>query len=181
MKIETTTLPNGTTNQPYISSLVASGGVPSYTWLKVSGSSWVTISSDGTIGGTPTSIGIATFKASVTDLAGTNLNKDLSITISNPVSILTNTLVQATEGVLYTSNSLSANGGSGSYTWSLETGSPVWLTISGAVITGTPPTVGATTIYDVIVKVQDTNNPNNNTTETLQLTVKTGGGTGDSN
>src|SRR5580704_17437009 len=71
LTITTTTLPNGVQGQPYPSAqLVATGGVPPYTWTLLSGNlpSGLALNADGTITGTPTVPGVDnTFTVQVAD------------------------------------------------------------------------------------------------------------------
>jgi hypothetical protein len=84
-------LPTGKKNKQYGASggqpttpvyLAASGGLPSYTWAKVSGPSWMSISSGGQITGTPDNNTTYPFTARVTDSVGNTTTKDLQIVTS---------------------------------------------------------------------------------------------------
>ncbi len=65
----TGTLPNATVNMPYTQTLTAQGGLPPYTYAITSGSlpSGLTLSSGGTISGTPTAVGAYSFTVTATD------------------------------------------------------------------------------------------------------------------
>jgi len=67
--IETDWLPDGTKNQSYSTTLMASDGVPDYTWSVVSGSlpTGLTLNSNGEISGTPTEAGDFSFMVRVLD------------------------------------------------------------------------------------------------------------------
>jgi hypothetical protein len=87
---------------------------------------------------------------------------------SPPLTITTSKLAKATVKKAY-SATLTASGGSGTYTWSLATGSklPKKLVLSTAgVISGKPTTAGK---YKFTVQVSD---GTNNATKALTLTVK---------
>ncbi|MEX2612245.1 MAG: Ig domain-containing protein, partial [Gaiellaceae bacterium] len=64
--------------------LAATGGVPPYTWSRVSGKlpNGLSLSSSGTISGTPTKRGTYTFKVRVRDSVGTQVSKSFSIQIN---------------------------------------------------------------------------------------------------
>ncbi|MCH8269147.1 MAG: hypothetical protein IH846_16710, partial [Acidobacteria bacterium] len=70
----------------YSETLQASEGTSPYTWLLFSDSlpAGLTLSSGGTISGTPTTAEFASFTVQVTDAAPNSLTKVLDITINNP-------------------------------------------------------------------------------------------------
>lgn len=81
LAITTTSLPNGSIGTPYSQILLATNAAASPTWSVASGSlSPLALSSAGAITGTPTSAGILSFTASVTDGVNTT-TQALSITI----------------------------------------------------------------------------------------------------
>ncbi|HHY65621.1 MAG TPA: IPTL-CTERM sorting domain-containing protein, partial [Alicyclobacillus sp.] len=69
LSINTQSLPNGTVGSDYAASLDASGGTSPYTWTVVNGSlpDGLTLSTDGTISGTPTTADTVTFTVQATD------------------------------------------------------------------------------------------------------------------
>ena len=91
LAITTTSLPNGVEGQAYSATLGASGGTPPYTWSANSSSlpPGLTLSSDGTISGTPTVTGTFSFTAEVKDAAGNIAVQDLSLTVSTSTASLT--------------------------------------------------------------------------------------------
>jgi hypothetical protein len=130
--------------------LVATGGVPPYTFSIISGSvpPGLTLNpSTGAITGTPTQAGTFNFTAQVTDSTGSKAGTataNCSIVVSPPPVTLTcaNSVDQV--GVPY-SSSLVASGGTPPYTFSITSGSlPPGLTLNSATgaITGTPTTAG---------------------------------------
>jgi hypothetical protein len=96
LMITTTTLPNGVQGQTYpTAQLTATGGVPPYKWLPLSGSvpSGLTLNPDGTITGIPTVTGVDnTFTVQVADSetptpqTATTTAGQLSITVTNLLS-----------------------------------------------------------------------------------------------
>jgi len=98
LAITTSSLPNGTAGTAYSATLNASGGTPPYTWTE-SGAlpAGLTLSSTGTISGTPTTSGTSSFVVQVTDSNSATATKGLSIAMSSagppPVK-----LVQSTSG-----------------------------------------------------------------------------------
>ena len=168
LAITTSALPSGAAGTAYSQTLVASGGAGGYTWAISAGSlpGGLSLSGAGVISGTPSAAGNASFTVQVQDSAGTKATKQLSITI-NPaaLTITTSTLPAGMVSAAY-SQTMTASGGTGGYTWSVSAGSlPGGLSLSGAgVISGTPLTAGTAS---VTVQVQDSSG----TTATKQLSI----------
>ncbi len=80
LAISTTTLPAGTVGTAYSTTLAATGGVPPYTWSASGLPGGLSLSSAGTISGTPTASG--SFSASITVLDSTNAKASASLTIA---------------------------------------------------------------------------------------------------
>ncbi len=130
LSITTTSLQNGVVGTPFQISLQASGGDGSYVWALSVGTlpNGLTLDSDGTLSGTPTTPGVSTS----------------SITIYFGLAVTTSSLPDGQVGVFY-GQSLTAIGGDGSYTWSIIAGSlPPGLSLvpSTGLISGTPTTAG---------------------------------------
>src|SRR5262249_13858376 len=131
-----------------------------YTWSTIGGSlpAGLSLTTGGTISGTPTTAGTPNFTVQVQDNGSQTNSKALSITINpGPLTILTNSpLPNGKANTAYTQQALTAPGGPPDYSWSLASGSPqlpAGLTLTpGGVISGTPTT--ATTVT-VNVQVQD--------------------------
>jgi hypothetical protein len=90
-----------------------------------------------------------------------------------PISIITSTLKDGAINSTYTAT-LAATGGSGTYTWSLSSGSnlPAGLTLSAAgVISGTPTTAG---LANFSVDVQDSETSPQTATAPLKLAISGG-------
>jgi FtsP/CotA-like multicopper oxidase with cupredoxin domain len=143
--ITTTTLPGATTGVAYNQSLGSTGGSTPLTWSVSAGAlpGGLTLSSAGVISGNPGATGTFTFTARVAAGNGTSATRQLSITVTAPVSITTATLPGASTGAGY-SVTLAATGATVPYTWALSTGAlPTSLTLSTAgVISGTPSVTG---------------------------------------
>ncbi len=168
LNITTSSLPGGTVGTPYSQGLSASGGTGSYTWSVSSGSLPAGLSlAGGTIGGTPTAPGTASFTVQVTDSANTSTTKPLSIAVAPAaLNITTSSLPGGTVGAPY-SQGLSATGGTGSYTWSVSSGSlPAGLSLAGGTIGGTPTAPGTASFT-----VQVTDSANTTATQPLSIAV----------
>ena len=164
--INTSSLPNGTVGENYGIAMSASGGgAAPYSWSLVPGSGSLPAGLNldargGNIYGKPAAAGTSTFSVQVTDGQQTSQPKQLSLTIAPALTSLTTTplLIQSAlqlppgmSGTPYT-QTLSASGGAGQYTWALTGGAlPAGLTLalSGA-ITGTP-TVAQTANFQASV------------------------------
>ena len=160
-KIATTSLPGGATNVAYSQTLSATGGTSPYKWSLSSGAlpAGLSLSTSGTVSGTPTATGTASFTVKVTDAANASATQNLSVTIAAGSStstsspkVNTTTLPNGTTNVSY-SQTLSATGGTSPYTWSLGSGAlPAGLSLStSGKISGTP-TASGTTSFTVNVK-----------------------------
>ncbi len=153
-------LPQGEVGQSYATTLSASGGTGiGYTWSLANGSSLpggLSLSSGGVISGTPTASGPFSFTVQVTDSAGGSGTQAFSLSIATGPTI-TNapTLPNGTQGVTYSSVTLTATGGTSPYTWSITAGAlPAGLTLNGnsGIISGTPTATGT---FNPTVQVQD--------------------------
>ena len=140
-------MPDGAVGTVYPStSLSASGGSGApYSWSVTTGSlpAGLSLSTAGSITGTPTTAGTVNFTVQVTDALGTAATSPQSITIHPAVSI-SGTLANGTVGMSYSGN-LTASGGAGpTYTFTVSSGAlPAGLSLSTAgAISGTPTAAG---------------------------------------
>ena len=83
LAISTATLPPGTIGTTYATNLAATGGMSPYTWSASGLPSGLSISSGGTISGTPTTAATQMALVTVKDSAGTTASASLSLTISS--------------------------------------------------------------------------------------------------
>ena len=157
-------LPNGTVGVQYNASISVAGGVPPYTFA-LSGSlpPGLSMSSNGTITGTPTAAGTSTFAVQVTDSAVSSsttasyspstISAPFSITILvPPLTLVTATLANAPQGSPLNLPFV-ASGGTPPYTFSAGTGLPPGTSLSaGGVLSGSPTIQGT---YSFPVTVQD--------------------------
>jgi large repetitive protein len=167
LSISTTTLPSAATGNAYSQALAATGGSGGYNWT-VSNSATNTLStynlslsSSGQVSGTPSTTGTAEFTGVVTDSAGHTASQAFSIVISN-MTIGTSTLTYGAVGSAY-SQTLTASGGSGSYTWTVTSGAnnltALGLTLtSGGVLTSNGISLTTAGSASFSVQVKDSNN-----------------------
>jgi hypothetical protein len=175
LAITTTSVSNGLVSSSYNAVLNASGGTTPYTWSLSSSSaalpSGLTLSSSGTITGTPSQSGTFSFTAQVADSASHTATQTYGLTIASappPLAITTTSLPGGTSGKSYNA-SLSASGGTPAYTWALgsNTTPPPGVALSSSgTISGTPSQSGT---YSFTVQAIDQNK--NSTSATLSLNV----------
>ena len=178
LNITTASLPDGTLNYGYNTTLLAAGGVLPYTWSTISGSpppGLLLNSATGVISGTPTVAGSYPFTVQVIDSESppVNANASLGITVDSTLTTLTittTTLPNGTQNSPY-SATLAATGGVTPYTWSVVSGSlPSGLTLNSSTgaITGAPTGAG---VSNFTVKVTDSESPAQTATQPLSITV----------
>jgi hypothetical protein len=147
--VTTSSLPNGQVGQAYSQNLQASGGSGGYSWTLTAGAlpQGVSLNAAGTIAGTPTAAGTANFEVTVRDSGGRTASRSLSIIVAPAaVTVTTSALPNGQVGATYNAT-LEASGGSGTYVWTLTSGTlPTGLLLAptGA-ITGVPLASGART------------------------------------
>ncbi len=170
--ITTSSLPEGTVGQSYSATLQAGGGRTPYSWSIAAGSlpSGLSLSSGGTISGTPTSLGTTSFTVRVTGADGLSSTRSLSIQVSaapQAPTITTSSLPGGTVGQSY-SATLQASGGTTPYSWSIASGSlPSGLSLSSSgTISGTPTSPGTATFT-----VRVTGNDGRSRTRSLGIDV----------
>jgi len=179
LTVTTTSLASGNAGANYNQTVLASGGVPVYSWSITKGSlpAGLNLNSiTGQIYGTPTAVGTSGFTITVMDseTPAAQASANLSITINpgSPLQIQTTGLPAGSEVTMYAAT-LSARGGVQPYTWSISTGNlPGGLTLSGSTgaITGTPTATGA---FSFTVEVTDS--ASTHVTANLSITVMTCG------
>ncbi len=145
--------PAGPLGVPYSYTFTGTGGSGSgYTFSVTTGATALTalgmsLSSSGTLSGTPTATGSTNFTLQVTDSAGDTAVRPYALTITSVLIIAPASLPAGTAGTAY-SASLTATGGSGTgYTWSVSAGAAsltaLGLSLSSTgILNGTPTAAG---------------------------------------
>ncbi len=168
--------PEGITGKAYSYTLSASGGTGSYAWSLVAGSlpPGLSLSSAGQISGTPTTAGSFSSTARV---ASGSQTADVSVAIT-VVAALVASAGNPPAGIVGQpySHTLTATGGTGSYTWQLGSGSlPAGLSLgSGGAVTGTPTTAGSSSALVRVTSGSQTDSVTLNITILAQLAVVVG-------
>ena len=151
--------PAGTATYPYAgyAFTVASGGSAPFMWAVTAGTAppGLTLGSDGSLSGLPTTAGSSSFTVTVTDSAPTpqQVSAPFTIMVGTPTAPVVSTTPPPPAGtVTYPYNggtafSFGASGGLGPYIWTVTTGAaPAGLTLgSGGTLSGTPTTAGTVT------------------------------------
>lgn len=146
LHVATERLPDAASGSPYTFTLEAGGGSPPYTWEDVEETlpSWLALSPEGVLSGTPDATGEHTFTVGVIDTTGGGALAELSLTVHGAgLTITTESLPNAEEGFEY-SASLEAVGGDQPYAWLIVDGAlPAGVTMTAAGdLVGTPSEVG---------------------------------------
>ncbi len=143
------TLPNGTAGTSYSQTVTASPAGGSYTFAATSGTvpPGLTLSSGGTLSGTPTTTGTFTFTVTATGFGSCTGSRSYTISIACPtITINTTSLPNTSRNANY--NQTISVSPSGSYNFTVSSGAlPPGLTLgaSSGTISGTPTTNGSYT------------------------------------
>jgi hypothetical protein len=162
--LKTASIADMKTNVPVSITLQASGGTLPYKWTVSSGTLPTGFGTQpdggldpngGTLHGTPIIAGDYSFEITVTDAAGSTAKKLYSVKVRDPLNISTSALKSWALNQSGYSDTLTATGGRGTYTWSIISGVlPLNLTLNPAtgVISGTPTQAGT---FPITVQVAD--------------------------
>jgi len=153
----------------------AGTGIAPFTWAVANGStlpSWLILSSGGVLSATqvPTTANTAQFTVKVTDSA--NVTASLQLTVTVAVKIVSTTLPSAEQTQAAYTATLAAQGGSGTYSWTVASGTlPAGLNLAANGSISGSPQAGATT-QTFTVQASDTANPaNTSTSQPLTLSI----------
>jgi len=148
-----TTLPGGAAvGSAYSTTITAGGGVSPYTFSVISGSlpAGLTLSTGGSISGTPTAGGLFNFTVRATDASGApgpfSGTQPYSLTVAAPtITLPATTLANGTMGAAYSAALNPASGGTSPYTYAVTAGAlPPGITLSASTgtLSGTPTAAG---------------------------------------
>lgn len=169
------TLPASTAGTVYTQALSASGGVAPYSFALSAGTlpAGLTLTSSGTLAGTPTEAGTFNVSVTATDTYGQAVTRAYALEVAQPTLTLApggGALPNATAGVAF-SQSLVASGGIAPYTATLNGALPTGITFNPATLAfaGTPTESGTFT-FDVTA-TDSTGGTPGTVTATYSLTV----------
>ncbi|MBA0448028.1 putative Ig domain-containing protein [Stenotrophomonas maltophilia] len=141
------TLPAATGSIAYSQPLSASGGNGGYTYSLTTGTlpPGIALSSAGVISGTPTTTGSYSFTVRATDGFGFTGSQAYTVTVNAPAIVFVQTTLPGGQVAVAYSQTVSAGGGSGSFTYSVSAGAlPPGIALSSAgVLSGTPTAPGS--------------------------------------
>jgi len=150
-------LTNATAGAPYTATFTPQGGTDPYIFTTGPLPPGLSLSTTGTLSGTPTVKGTYNLSIQVVDGKGCSGTRLVTLTIDcpNPISITPTTLSAGTLGKPYSPLTFSASAGVQPITWSVSAGTlPAGMTLSTAgVLSGTPLATG--TGYSFTVKATD--------------------------
>jgi len=163
--LSSTTLPYGRATVAYSTTLAATGGQGTYAWSVTAGSLPTGLALNGATGvisGTPQAAGTYSFTMTVADAAApaNAISGQLTMTIGAAPVGVTTTWLPGSRALAAYGATLQASGGTGSYTWSLASGTlPDGLALDASgTVSGTPSTAGTYTIGVAVTDPADTTN-----------------------
>lgn len=150
------TLPAGQVGVSYSASVAARGGTPPLVYTAGNLPDGLTLSSSGTIAGTPSTAGSFSVSVTVTDANRLTASATFTVAVAPAaLAITTASLPDGVVGIAY-SASLAAAGGTAPYTWAV-TGMPSGVTANPAgALGGTPDTAGSFTVVAVVTDANRT-------------------------
>jgi len=168
LAITTDTVPGGFVGLAYSQALAATGGTPPYSWSAVSAGG-LSVSSDGTISGTPTVAGPVRLNVNVSDAASRLATKAITVNVAAGVAITTTSLPGGTVGTAY-SATVQVTGGQSPYVLKISSGNiPTGLTFSSAgLLAGQPTAAGS---FTFTVQADDANLINTTRTYTVVIAL----------
>jgi hypothetical protein len=176
VSVTTAAVPQAVLGKTYSQSLAGTGGTGTYTWSVDSGTlpPGFTLSPDGILSGTGTSVGTATFKVRMSN-AGPPLQsatRTFTLPVIDAPAVETSSLPGATIAALY-HQTLTAVFGTAPYTWALVPGQgtlPDGLALNGTtgVISGNPTKIG---VFTFSVQVTDSAAQPQSATQQLSIAV----------
>jgi hypothetical protein len=151
-------LPGAVVNTPYSQSFTATGGIGPYTFTKSGGTlpPRMILDANGTLQGTPVTPGTYTFTVRATDANGCSGVREYTIIVSCPVITLNPAALPGAVVNTPYSQSFTATGGIGPYTFTKSGGTPPpgMILNSAGMLQGTPVTPGT---YTFTVTATDAN------------------------
>lgn len=173
-------LPGGTIGTAYNQVISATGGTAPYSFTVLSGSlpPGVTLATNGTLSGTPSSAGSFTFTVRATDTPGCTGQRTYTVAITGSggcgtISLNPSVLPNGVVGTAY-NQTVIASGGNGSYAFGVISGEiPPGIVLSPTgTFSGTPTTAGS---YSFVLAATDSNSCSGSLSYTIVIDEPGGG------
>ncbi|MCB9933984.1 MAG: putative Ig domain-containing protein [Planctomycetes bacterium] len=152
-------LTDGEQGIAYSFQLVVNGGTPALAFTLASGTlpPGVGLNASGLLSGTPTLAGVYAFDVTATDSLGVGVTGSFQITVDppatgNPTITTTSPLPTGTQDAVYAAVTITATGGTGTYSFAVTGGTlPPGLSLSAAGVVSGTPTLAGTYAFDITV------------------------------
>jgi hypothetical protein len=146
------TLANGTVGTAYSQTITASGGTAPYSYGLTAGAlpTGLSLTSAGTLSGTPTAGGTFNFTVTATDAGSFTGSRAYTVTVTAPtITVAPASLPAGTVAAAY-SQTITASGGTAPYSFAVTAGTlPTGLTLTSAGVLSGTPTVSSTFNFTV--------------------------------
>jgi uncharacterized protein YhjY with autotransporter beta-barrel domain len=169
-----TALPDATTRIAYRQAITATGGAGSYSYAVTAGAlpGGLTLSTDGTLSGSPTAAGSFTFTIAATDANGNVGAQGYTIAVQSPaITLAPVSLADGTVGTAYAGR-VTATGGSGGFGYSVTAGAlPAGIALATDGTLSSTPIAGGS--YTFTVTATDADGNTGNRAYTLAIAAPT--------
>lgn len=170
--IVTTSIEGGIVGEPFTATVQSYGGTGIHTWALLGAPSGMSIDADGVISWTPDAVGIYDFAVQVSDEGDPQqvYVQNLSLQVVANLEITTSALNDGVVDQSYPGTQISATGGTGNYTWSLDD-APTWMSIdqNGMIYGNADPNSSGT--FSVTIRVTDSGPPLQTNALTLEVNI----------
>jgi hypothetical protein len=139
------TFSNGAVGIAYTSAVSVTGGAGPYTFTATGLPPGLTLSTTGTLSGTPTTAGSYNVAVTATDLNGATVSGSFSITIAQKLAVTATAIPNAVVGTAISAVQLTATGGTPPYQWQSATLPPGLSLALNGTLSGTPTAAGSFT------------------------------------
>lgn len=163
-------LSNGAVGSPYSAGLTASGGSGTYTFTGSGLPPGLTLSSSGTLSGTPTAAGAYSVAVTATDSSGLTASASFAVSITAKLVVAPSTIANAVVGIAISAVTLAATGGAPPYQWQSATLPPGLSLALNGTLSGTPTAAGT---FPFTVYVVDSSGALSSGTEQVTVALPT--------
>ena len=141
------TIADGQVGVASSATMTGSGGAPGYAWSAAGLPPGLTMSTVGVLAGAPTTAGVYTIVATVTDSVGATAGRSFTLTVrAAPAVASPASLPAGSVGNAFTTTTFAVSGGLAPFAWSAS-GVPAGLVMStGGQLSGTPTANGTSTV-----------------------------------